>query len=490
MRARISGGVCLAAGIVVVVLLLGQTGSQAIASERKPRVLPPRGSAGGAVTFSREIVRVLQANCQKCHHEGGIGPFPLINYADAFSHRNEILVNTTQRKMPPWHVSSACNSYEGDPSLSSGDLAAITNWVTSGAPEGDPRDQPPPLTFPESWTLGTPDSVLTMPESFQPDFSKGDVYRCFVLPSGTTEDRFVRAAEILPGSRKMVHHVILFLDTSGQAQKLDDAEPGPGYTCFGGPGFSVNPLASTLGGWAPGNEPKFLADGLGLPLPKGAAVVMQVHYSARNGGGGPDRSSVGIFYTKTPVSKRVLVAPVVNQTFVIPAGASDHEVTASIPFLPFDAHLVAVTPHMHLLGKTMRMTASKPDGSSVCLVDVPDWDFHWQATYFYRSPVAAPLGTGLLLSARYDNSSGNPNNPNNPPKAVTWGENTTDEMCIGFLSFTLDSENLASLSGVDTESADSLSMVEPFLKDQWSQVDSSRRAAARAPITNYKSLLR
>src|SRR5512143_349838 len=342
MRAGSSGGIRLSAGILAAALLLGHGNSAAVASERKPRVLPPRGSAAGPVTFNREIVRILQANCQKCHHEGGIGPFPLITYADAFSHRNEILINTTQRKMPPWHVSPACNAYEGDPSLSQADLAAITAWVTSGAPEGDTKDMPPQATFPESWTLGTPDAVLTMPETFQPDFSKGDVYRCFVLPSGTTEDRFVRAAEILPGVRSMVHHVILFLATSGQAQKLDDAEPGPGYTCFGGPGFSVNPLASTLGGWAPGNEPRFLADGLGLPLPKGAAVVMQVHYSARHGGGGPDRSSVGIYFTKTPVSKRVLVAPVVNQTFLIPAGASDYEVTASIPFLPFDAHLIAV----------------------------------------------------------------------------------------------------------------------------------------------------
>ena len=452
-------------------ILAAQTAPERTESGRQTRVLPPRKPLDAAVTFSKEVVQVLRANCQKCHHEGGIGPLPLVTYADAFSHRNEILVNTTQRKMPPWHISSACNASEGDPSLSAADLATITGWVTSGAPEGDPKDLPPPLAFPSTWALGTPDAVLTMPESFKPNFSQGDVYRCFVLPTNLTEDRFVRAAEILPGARKMVHHVILFLDTSGQAQKLDDAEPGLGYTCFGGPGFSVNPLASTLGGWAPGNEPRFLSDGLGLPLPKGAAVVMQVHYSAQNVSDASDQSSVGIYFTKTAVQKRVLVAPVINQTFVIPAGASDYEVTASIPFLPFDAHLIAVTPHMHLLGKTMRMTASRPDGQTVCLVDVPDWDFHWQATYFYKSAIAAPLGTGLFLSARYDNSSGNPKNPNNPPRAVGWGENTTDEMCIGFLSFTLDAENLSSSRAIDLERAAELSAAEPFLRDLWSRFD-------------------
>ncbi len=197
---------------------------------------------------------------------------------------------------------------------------------------------------------------------------------------------------------------------------------------------------------------------------------MQVHYSVQNGIDASDQSSVGIYFTKTPVAKRVLVAPVINQTFVIPAGAPDYEVTASIPFLPFDAHFIAVTPHMHLLGKTMRMTASRPDGQNVCLVDVPDWDFHWQATYFYKTAIAAPLGTGLFLSARYDNSSGNPKNPNNPPKAVGWGENTTDEMCIGFLSFTLDAESLSSRA-LSPERTEEISAAETLLKDLWSRLD-------------------
>jgi hypothetical protein len=469
--------VLAAAGIA---LWAGWTLAQArlpVARPGQPRVVsrPPLGTL--PPTFNKEVVRILQGNCQKCHHDGGIGPFPLVTYADVFSHKNDIVFMTSARKMPPWHVASACNAFEGDPSLSADDVATLSKWVAAGGPEGNAADLPAPLTFPATWSLGDPDLTLSMPESFKANFNTGDVYRCFVLPTGLTEDRYARAVEILPGARKMVHHVILFLDTSGTAQKLDDADPGPGYSCFGGPGFSVSATAPSLGGWAPGNQPRFLPDGLGMSLPKGAAVVMQVHYSAHNGIGASDQSSVGIYFTKAPVQKRVLIAPVINNQFSIPPGAADYEVTASIPFLPFDAHLIAVTPHMHLLGRTMHVTATTSDGQSSCLADVPDWDFNWQATYTYKSAVAAPFGTNLSLSARYDNSSGNYRNPNDPPKAVGWGESTTDEMCIGFLNFTLDAENLTSAVAVSPERAGQLDTVEPFLQDLWLQLDPARLVA-------------
>ena len=463
-----------AAALVFAVVLLAQAEPAGVDVARQPRTLLPRDPlAPAGVTFNREIARIFQVSCQNCHRDGGIGPYPLMTYADVFAHKNEILVSTSERKMPPWHVSSSCGAFEGDPSLSAADIDTISKWVLSGAREGDPKDLPPPMTFPPDWSLGTPDMVLAMPQAFKPNFNQGDVYRCFVLPTNLEENRYARAVEILPGARKMVHHVILYIDTSGQAQKLDDADPGPGYSCFGGPGFSVNATAPSLGGWAPGNQPRFLPDGLGMSLPKGASVVMQVHYSAHNGIGASDQSSAGIYFTKAPVEKRVLIAPVINQKFLIPAGAGNYEVTASIPFLPFDAHMIGVTPHMHLLGRAMNVTATTPDGKAVCLAEVPDWDFNWQNTYTYRSAVAAPFGTGLSLTARYDNSANNPRNPNNPPKAVGWGENTTDEMCIGFVSFTLDAENLASRA-VSPERAAELSAAEPFLQDLWSRLDPRR----------------
>ena len=421
--------------------LLAQTGPESTPA-RLPRVLLPRGSK---VTFNREVVRILQNNCQKCHHEGDIAPFPLMTYQDAYGHRYQILTQTSSRRMPPWHVSSACAAYEDDPSLTRSDIKTFSDWVAQGALEGDPADLPAPLTFSPGWKLGDPDQVLTMPQAFTPDFSKGDVYRCFVLPTGITEDRYVSAVEIAPGSRALVHHVLLFVDTGTTAADLDAKDPGPGYTCFGGPGFT--PLYN-LGGWAPGNTPRLLPDGIGMPLPKNSTIVMQVHYSSRSGVDEPDQTALALHFSKTPVQKRLLTVPVINTSFTIPAGNPDYEVKASVPFVPFAAHVLEVTPHMHLLGQKMNVTATLPGGQQICLVDVPDWDFHWQGTYFYKSPIAIPVGTRVDLSARYDNSSDNPNNPNSPPKDVSWGENTTDEMCIAFLGFTLDDENLTGAAGL------------------------------------------
>jgi hypothetical protein len=410
-----------------------------------PRIVAPRPGIGEtAVTFSNQVVRILQDHCQTCHRSGGIAPFSLTSYGDAYENRDKIVEQTATRTMPPWHVDNSCATYEGDPSLTAAEIDTFARWVAAGAPQGDPRDLPPARVFPDGWELGTPDRVLTMPEPMTPDFTNGDVYRCFVLPTGLAGDSYVSTVEVVPGSRRMVHHVILFIDSSGNAaRQLDARDPGPGYTCFGGPGFDVSPAASTLGGWAPGNAPRRLPDGIGMPLPAGSDVVMQVHYSSKSGVREPDTSAVGLYFTRGTVQKRLLVFPLINQNFIIPAGAADHEVKASIPFIPLTAHVLAITPHMHLLGREMTVTLTRPDGSTQCLVHVPDWDFHWQATYFYKTPVAVPFGSRLDLSARYDNSAGNPENPNQPPKDVGWGENTTDEMCIAFLGITLDEENLS-----------------------------------------------
>ncbi|HZI67835.1 MAG TPA: ascorbate-dependent monooxygenase [Thermoanaerobaculia bacterium] len=441
VRRLVFGGLIAAFALWTVVLLAQ---SPTVPSRPSPRVVSPRPLLGEApVTFSNQVVRILQARCQACHRTGGIAPFSLTSYGDAFVNRVNIVLQTSQRHMPPWHVDSSCAAYEDDPSLTQAEIDALARWVSAGAPQGDPRDLPEPRVFPDGWELGPPDSVLTMPEPMTPDFKDGDVYRCFVLPTSFPEDRFVSAVEVAPGSRRMVHHVILFVDTAGGARQLDAAQAGPGYTCFGGPGFDVSATSASLGGWVPGNRPRPLPDGVGMPLPKGADVVMQVHYSERSGVEEPDVSSVGLYFAKSAVRKRLLFAPVINQSFTIPAGASNHEVTASIPFLPFGVHVLNVTPHMHLLGKTMKVTATLPDGRQVCLVDVPDWDFHWQGTYTYKTPVALPFGTRIDLSAHYDNSSENDHNPNDPPKDVRWGEGTADEMCIAFLGVTLDAENLA-----------------------------------------------
>jgi len=195
-----------------------------------------------------------------------------------------------------------------------------------------------------------------------------------------------------------------------------------------------------LGGWAPGNTPRFAPPGTAARIPKGSRIVLQVHYH-KNGKPETDRTRIGLHFAKSPVEKRLRVAPVLNMGFEIPPGAERHEVKASMT-IPTDIHLHSVIPHMHLLGRDIKLTATLPDGRALPLVWLPDWDFNWQETYAYREPLALPKGTRIQLTAYYDNSEKNPHNPHNPPKAVRWGDETTDEMCIAFLGYTVDDENL------------------------------------------------
>ncbi|MBL8114486.1 MAG: ascorbate-dependent monooxygenase [Acidobacteria bacterium] len=452
--------------IVSVVFLVS-----GIASAESPRPVashPPTGaSQGGArgavilpggspvksrISFTNEVSRILQDRCQTCHRAGGIAPFPLVTYEDAFNFRDAIRYMVETRQMPPFKQSKACQSMKDDPSLSAKEIETIGRWVSNGAPEGNPAEMPPAKSFPDIWTAGTPDLPLAMPQPFTPDFSNGDVYRCFVMPTSTTEDKWVTKVEVLPGARAMVHHVLLYLDTTSAAEELDARDPGPGYACFGGPGFT---LTGGLGGWAPGNKPMELPNGLGMSLPKAAKVVMQVHYSARGGILEPDVTQVGITYAREPIQREYRALPIVNQTFRIPAGESNFLVTQSVPFVPASITLYSITPHMHLTGKAMQVEATLPGGAKVCLSNVPAWDFRWQGTYFYETPLQLPIGFGLSLKAWYDNSTGNPNNPHSPPRDLTWGEETGDEMCIAFLGFTLGGPVTAASADAD------LAVVEP-----------------------------
>ena len=265
-----------------------------------------------------------------------------------------------------------------------------------------------------------------------------DIYRCFVVPSNFAEDRWVSAMEVRPGNSLVVHHVIVYLDTSGQARKKDAADAGPGYTSFGGPGFTP---VGTLGGWAPGNFPRRLPQGIGSRLPKGADIVLQVHYH-RSGKEEIDRTKIGLYFCEGPVDKELHILPLAQPDLNIPPGEKNYEAKASFTS-PIDATVLSIAPHMHLLARDMTVWATLPDGTKKKLVRVPDWDFNWQTSYVFKEPVKIPAGSTLSLVAHYDNSTDNPRNPSNPPRLTTWGEETRDEMCIAFFGFTLDAEHLA-----------------------------------------------
>jgi hypothetical protein len=311
--------------------------------------------------------------------------------------------------------------------------------------------------------------VIGLPEPYKLDAEGRDVYRCFVVPSGLDQDKYVSALIVRPGNRAVVHHVIAYLDSTGAARKLDEKDPGPGYeTHGGGPGFLPSGF---LGGWAPGNEPRRLPLGVGNVLPKGSDIVLEVHYH-KSGKPETDQTTVGLYFSKEPISKRVRMLPVLNPFFKIPAGAANHPVTASMPVFQ-DATLLNVTPHMHLLGRDMKVVAVKPDKSQQTLVNVPDWDFNWQITYVYKDPIKIPAGSRIDLTAHFDNSTSNPRNPNKTPRDVTWGEQTTDEMCIAFLGYTIDSEDL--LKGQAVETTRRGGLVRRFLRAAGSAGGSAER---------------
>lgn len=392
------------------------------------------------VTWSKDVVPIVQQHCQGCHRPGDIGPFSLVSYDDAYRERRKILRAVERRVMPPWKPVSGFGEFQDVRRLSEAEIAVIRDWAAADAPEGNPSDLPPARQWSGTWTLGTPDAILAPETAFEVPSADRDLYRCFVIPTSFPDDRYLSAAEFLPGNRAIVHHVLTYLDTNGASVKLDEADPGPGYTCFGGPGFLP---AGGIGGWAPGSRPQVKPDGVGTLLPAGARVVMQVHYHNRQPGSETDRTQIGLYFARKPVDKRLRAIPVLNRVFLIPAGASRHEVRASYTIPPGrNLHAIGIAPHMHLLGREMKVTATYPDGTVKPLIYIDDWDFHWQGTYTFARPIALPGGTRIDVEAVYDNSTTNRRNPSAPPRDVSWGEGTTDEMCIAFVQVTVDAEQL------------------------------------------------
>lgn len=404
-------------------------------------------------TFSKEVVRVLQKNCQSCHHPGDIAPFSLMTYQEARPWAKAIREQVLTQKMPPWKPVPGCGDFRDARALTQEEINTLVNWVDSGAPEGNSADLPAPQVFPDGWSQGEPDFIATPETSYTPPQGK-DTYRCFSVPTASLRgDRYIQGLDVRPGNRRIVHHVIAYADPQGQSVALDAKDPGPGYNCTTtGPGFpisfSVNDLLSgkavMLGGWAPGSRGYFSPEGVGIKLPGNAPdrVVVQVHYHPTDEPEA-DLTSVGFYFARKPVLKAMMLLPLVNTTFSIPPGAKNHEVTQTfdVPSL-LSGKIIGITPHMHLLGKQIKVEMTRPGEAAQCLVNIPSWDFNWQGSYLYQNPIAAPGGSRLKLTCVFDNSSDNPYNPSKPPITVRWGEETTDEMALAFIASTVDAFSL------------------------------------------------
>jgi hypothetical protein len=381
--------------------------------------------------------------------------------------------------MPPWPADPHYGEFSNDKRLLPKDIDTIAAWVDQGAPEGDPRDLPKAPEYYDGWHIGKPDAVLTMTKEYTLAAQGPDEYQYFKIPTDFKRDVWVQAAESRPGNRKIVHHIIAFVlpaeqpkgfmsivkptkefiekmkqnvvfyedgtlaRTKADAPVFDNgcATPEGGAGIFKD-GTGRDGFANFLCGESPGRDVDVWPAGTAKKIPAGATILLQIHYSRSSGLSAPetDRSSVGLVFTKQPPDKEVSTETIVNYHFQIPAGSDNHEVTSCF-ILKQDAHIVSLMPHMHLRGKDMTIKAYYPDGRSETLLNVPHYSFSWQATYYFKNAIAIPKGTRIECIAHFDNSSKNKYNPD-PTKAVRFGDPTYDEMMIGFMDYTVDSQHL------------------------------------------------
>lgn len=382
------------------------------------RTIKPK--ANGTVTFSKHVAPILQQKCQECHRPGQVGPMSLLTYEDALGWAETIREVVEERRMPPWHADPKFGHFANDRSLSKEDREALLTWIKQDCPQGDPRDLPPTRRFAEEWTIGKPDVVLTMQETFHVPAKggrNGIRYQYFEVPTNFEEDRWIQAAEARPGNRAVVHHILVYI-----------AKPGERFETRGPDGIGDGLLVA----FAPGDLPTVYVEGMAKKLPKGATLLFQMHYTP-NGVAQDDRSSVGLIFAKKPPQYEVRTRAITQRRFAIPAGADNYEVKSATTFRQ-DAQLLSFLPHMHLRGKDFEYRVQFPDERSEVLLRVPRYDFNWQSQYRLAKPLTLPAGTRIECTAHFDNSTRNPNNPD-PKTAVRWGEQTWEEMMIGFVDY-------------------------------------------------------
>jgi len=403
-------------------------------------------NATTTVTYHKEVAPILQNHCQGCHRPGAVGPFSLMTFKQAVNWAEDIKSYTQDHKMPPWKPSEG-PAFHNDRKLSDADIETLTAWVDGGTPEGNAKDAPKPRVFVDGWQLGQPDLILTVAEEFTIGASGRDMFRCFVMPTNLQEDKYVVGFEVKPGNQRVVHHTLNFWDTTGQGRKMEadakakakdtDQDHGPGYSSSMGVGFR-GPAGTFggMGGWAPGQMPRFLPKGAGYFLPKNADLVVQTHYH-RDGKEEKDRLQIGLYFAKEKIDMpyQALVVSGFSPFQFIPAGKGDYKSKGS-GIVNADCTIHSVMPHMHLLGKNVKVTLTTPEGSTRTLVKIDDWDYNWQETYWFKEPIDVKAGSRIEIEALFDNSEKNPNNPRHPPGLVFIGEQTTNEMLFGFLGAT------------------------------------------------------
>jgi len=377
------------------------------------------------VTYSKQISRILQSRCVECHRPNEIGPFSLTEYDEVVGWAEMIAEVVSEQRMPPWHANPQHGDFVNDVRLTKEQKQQIFDWVDSGAPQGNPDDLPEPRAFTEGWRIPKPDLVVYMDDKPFQVPAKGEVkYQYFKVNPGFKKDMWVRAAECQPGNRAVVHHIIVAV-----------LPPGGRFAGSIG-GLQSDWLAAT----APGGQAMILRDGMAKKIPAGSQLIFQMHYTP-TGTPQEDRSSIGLVFTEEEKVKQVVATQkAVNTKILIPAGAENHPEESWYLFRK-KSLMLAMFPHMHLRGKAFRYTAIYPDGEKEILLDIPQYDFNWQNAYAFRQPKLMPAGTKLHCEARFDNSEDNLANPD-PTQAVRWGDQTWDEMMIGYFDVVLADQDL------------------------------------------------
>ncbi len=387
-------------------------------------------------TWAEDVACIVYNNCTKCHHPGGVAPVPFMSYEDIFPKRASVRAYVVDRSMPPSPALPGHVPFRDDNLLTAEEIQTIVNWVNADAPSGNLSMAPPAPQIPNEEEIVIPSSVIQMADyTSQADHS--DDYRCFAFETNFGEDKWVTGIEIVPGNKSIVHHVIMYEDANDIVLGLDEADPLPGYTCFGGVGdFAAN----FVGGWVPGQSAQFIPDGMGILIPNATNLIIQTHYPHETAGQ-IDSTKVNLRFAENGDGLRqIRVIPLINHITSIANGplfipANTVRTFHAEAVVLANVSIVSVLPHMHLIGSSMNCYAVLPSMDTIELFDIPEWDFDWQLAYHFRSPIRLPFGTRVIADAVYDNTVNNEHNPSSPPQNVSAGEATTDEMFLIFFSY-------------------------------------------------------
>jgi hypothetical protein len=393
-------------------------------------------AATPTVTFHKDVQPILQNHCQECHRPGEVAPMSLMTYEQARPWAKSIRQAVLTKKMPPWFADPHFGKFANDRSIAQADIDTIAAWVDAGAPEGNLKDAPAPRTWVDGWVAGKPDLIVKAPEPFNVP-AKGDVpYQWVIVPTNLKEDKWVTSAEVRPGDRSVIHHIVVSIREPGN-QWMADKKPGE---YFGGTlaierGSKLAGSPETMGGYFAQYEPGSVVTPanphVATLLKAGSDIVFQIHYTP-NGKAATDQTKIGFIFSDTPPDLKYVNVTAMNPTFVIPPGAENYKIEASAT-VNFDGDLVSLYPHAHLRGKAYEFRAVYPTGEEETLLKCA-YNFSWQLTYFFDKPKPMPKGTKIFVTAWYDNSANNAFNPD-PTKAVRWGEQSAEEMMISTAVF-------------------------------------------------------